>query len=599
MTDLHDDLNDDERWLRTRLEAIHTPATLSRRYQAILERGRSLSPRRWSVARSLAGAAVLAVLIGAAGAAVGIRLRGHSPAPALSAVAGPVGTPSARVDAAMAYDPANGTTVLFGGSGSAGVTGDTWVWDGEHWHEQATAAEPAPRAGASMAYDPQSRRLILFGGVALSPLPPGSCPPPMLPLDRPYLNCQELHLTDTWAWDGGRWLAEKPQHHPLNPVSATVMVTDQVRGAVVLLEYGRSSPPTSPPAAVQLYEWRGGDWTALDSTGPSPVLEQWSSLAFDRSSGNLIFFAAQGTCSPADFCAAPVPITNGRQQTSALKDSSWSSKADGPALVMRGRLVEDGGRTILLLGETTTSDQPSMWSWSQDRWAPVSAAAMPPAGPTAALAYDSARDRVIAFGGTAPLKPLHCLTEACSPHPINETWEWDGSHWELVSPGVQPTPLPTPTPAPTAELTPPPFPSVDWSSQNYPVNCGGKSTGSVAAYANPEPGANLAVVLATCRAGAGSPPVTVLVYDDSGPGGSPHLRQTLLSGEDNWLPAPNGTTVSGMDLSITVYGYSSEAVPRCCPDLHTTLTWKWSGQKYVATKTEPPHLNYQFPSPSA
>ena len=37
--------------------------------------------------------------------------------------------PAARFDPAMAYDPAAGTVVLFGGLGNRGnLFGDTWTW---------------------------------------------------------------------------------------------------------------------------------------------------------------------------------------------------------------------------------------------------------------------------------------------------------------------------------------------------------------------------------------------------------------------------------------------------------------------------------------
>lgn len=40
----------------------------------------------------------------------------------------PQASPSARANASMAYDPAAGNVVLFGGFGGNGVLGDTWTW---------------------------------------------------------------------------------------------------------------------------------------------------------------------------------------------------------------------------------------------------------------------------------------------------------------------------------------------------------------------------------------------------------------------------------------------------------------------------------------
>ena len=54
----------------------------------------------------------------------------------------PASSPPARADAAMAYDAATGTVVLFGGSGANGSFSDTWTWDGSTWTKQNPAAHP-------------------------------------------------------------------------------------------------------------------------------------------------------------------------------------------------------------------------------------------------------------------------------------------------------------------------------------------------------------------------------------------------------------------------------------------------------------------------
>jgi hypothetical protein len=76
--------------------------------------------------------------------------------------------PGPRAEAAVAYDPRRGRTVLFGGrftSHGGGVTrqGDTWEWDGRRWI-RVSAAGPSPRSGAAMAWHPELRAVVLFGG---------------------------------------------------------------------------------------------------------------------------------------------------------------------------------------------------------------------------------------------------------------------------------------------------------------------------------------------------------------------------------------------------------------------------------------------------
>src|SRR4030095_7421720 len=65
-------------------------------------------------------------------------------------VGGPA--PSARVDAAMAYDAKRDRVVLFGGN--SGGLADTWTFDGVRWEEQFPATHPGSFTGQpAMTYD--------------------------------------------------------------------------------------------------------------------------------------------------------------------------------------------------------------------------------------------------------------------------------------------------------------------------------------------------------------------------------------------------------------------------------------------------------------
>lgn len=154
------------------------------------------------------------------------------------------------------------------------------------------------------------------------------------------------------------------------------------------------------------------------------------------------------------------------------------------------------------------------------------------------------------------------------------------------------TPSTTATLPATVQLS-----AVDWSSLGYLVDCGGQTAGTAVAYPTPGPDTQLAVVFVSCVAGAGNPPSAVLVYDNTSSTDRVHLRQTLLTYQDNWMPKPGGTSVTGPNLAINVYGYSSDKVPRCCPDLDTTLTWTWNGSEYLATNRAPSHR--ELPKPGS
>jgi hypothetical protein len=80
----------------------------------------------------------------------------------------PTVSPSGRAAASMDYDPAIGRMVLFGGTAgdinNSHFVGDTWTYDGTTWSQQSPGTSPLARAGASMAYDPALGEMVLFGG---------------------------------------------------------------------------------------------------------------------------------------------------------------------------------------------------------------------------------------------------------------------------------------------------------------------------------------------------------------------------------------------------------------------------------------------------
>ena len=77
----------------------------------------------------------------------------------------PLISPSPRAWASMAYDAANGYVLLFGGWGPQGATlDDTWSFHDGEWVQLDPAASPSPRAAAPVAYDPGSSRVVMVGG---------------------------------------------------------------------------------------------------------------------------------------------------------------------------------------------------------------------------------------------------------------------------------------------------------------------------------------------------------------------------------------------------------------------------------------------------
>ncbi len=88
-------------------------------------------------------------------------------------------SPGATVGGSMAYDPADGYVVFFGGYNDAtGAKGQTWIYLHGAWSRLGGPA-PSNDYYAAMAYDPAGGYLLLFGGAN--------------------------GLNETWAFHGGGW----------------------------------------------------------------------------------------------------------------------------------------------------------------------------------------------------------------------------------------------------------------------------------------------------------------------------------------------------------------------------------------------------------
>ena len=82
----------------------------------------------------------------------------------------PATTPPALYGASMAYYNGPGTDqlLLFGGVGASGFTSGTWSWDGTNWSQLSPAQHPSARYEAAVAYDPASGQVVMFGGTGPS-----------------------------------------------------------------------------------------------------------------------------------------------------------------------------------------------------------------------------------------------------------------------------------------------------------------------------------------------------------------------------------------------------------------------------------------------
>ena len=167
----------------------------------------------------------------------------------------------------MAYGPATGTVVLFGGASTTSHTlRGTWVWNGTTWAKQAPATKPPARLLASMAGDAATGNVVLFGGSQL---------------DGPLLR-------GTWVWDGTTWTQQAPATSPPALWGAPMTYDAATRS---LVRFGGAGSH-----GLQLrgtWVWNGTAWTKR-TPATSPPARFAASMAYDAATGNVVLFGGAG-----------------------------------------------------------------------------------------------------------------------------------------------------------------------------------------------------------------------------------------------------------------------------------------------------------------
>jgi hypothetical protein len=306
----------------------------------------AIEHRRWS--RPVVGIGVVVVLSAGLGAVFGIRaVVGDGAAPS-------AGQPPARTGAAMAYDVADQSIVLFGGESRSRSLDDTWTWDGSAWTQANPATSPPALDDPQMAYDPVSHDVILIGeqeaagsngepiacavggsgsssssgstssgssGSAPGSIPPGTPIPDIAPLPsatssakggtaRAPSSCTTIVSPKeaTWLWNGTDW-SRASGSTPLIGFGSGSLATDPVAGRVVLLTSGPFAEPAiacpiaSPlhpnaqpmcpyfPVVAPAWTWNGHAWTEITSKPSTSSDLIGSSIVVDAITGKLATFS--------------------------------------------------------------------------------------------------------------------------------------------------------------------------------------------------------------------------------------------------------------------------------------------------------------------
>ena len=358
----------------------------------------------------------------------------------------------------LVYDQARGEITLVGNG--------TWRWDGDVWHRAQPAS--ATPSGVALAYDSLRARVLLLGsalwawdGLDWRPASSDHAPPDYVHATMAYDEVRDRVVMTgetlpgqvgdtTWEWDGSDWraLASPP------PCVGSAMTFDPIRHAVVMacLDSGGVSlwswtgapaawaPLSTLPArglvgrafdrgrgtlvmtiqqlgpfgelAYYVEEWDGASWTARTLT-PSPQIYRVFATLYDLRRAQLVVLTHYSVSSSifddagtlGDAPGADWTLTPVTTQRPALASAALAYDSD------RDRAVSFGG-----VGATGPTD--ATWEYDGVTWGRRTAASHPTGRSLAAAAYDADLRRVVLFGGVDAGGTRR-----------DDTWEWDGAQW--------------------------------------------------------------------------------------------------------------------------------------------------------------------------
>ncbi len=300
------------------------------------------------------------------------------------------GSPPPQWGTSLAFDPAVGGMVEFGGADFSVpfYQNSTWILINDSWHNETHGTAPSARLAAQLTYDYADGYLLLFGGCGVVQKSVANCPP---------------NLGDTWEYSDNNWTQIHSSISP-SPRQQAGLTFDAADGYVLL--FGGNNG-TSPLGDTWVY--KGGEWTELHPN-PSPPAESGGSLVFDPSTGYCILFGGTGA-NPT----GPGAVYN---TTWAFKGGQWfnltTSVSPSPRDFSRVIYDPTTGYDVLFGGENAQNlVLNDTWAYRGGTWANLTG---PFPGPQPRVGfgmdYDPGLNGLVVFGG---------LGGGGSPL-LNDTW---------------------------------------------------------------------------------------------------------------------------------------------------------------------------------
>ena len=163
--------------------------------------------------------------------------------------------------------------------------------------------------------------------------------------------------------------------------------------------------------------WNGRRWREAETQG-SPLPRSHHGAAYDGNAGKTIIFGGVET------------QFQRRNDFKCFDGFAWQDFAGSPAIPAEdGELVFDSQRNFLVLA-VSSGNALQTWEYRNGQWARKVTATNPGRRIDQGFVYDTARHRIVMFGGYGPGNQI-----------VDETWEYDGDDWVLMTPADSPPAL--------------------------------------------------------------------------------------------------------------------------------------------------------------
>ncbi len=241
-----------------------------------------------------------------------------------------------------------------------------------------------PRAASHLVYDERLRRMLLLAAP------------------------RQAQREELWTWEGKQWTFVSSAGPATRELGAATYDTRRKR----LVLHGGMGLENREDRRSDTWEWDGRRWRQMPDTSVGP--RDHHALAYDEARGKTVLYG-------------------GSQSGSALATDTWEwdgakwtqVATQGPGGRAHFGMVYDNRRKqVILFGGLDESSKKynDIWAWDGKRWHKLGEG-----GPSPryrhAMAFDRQAGVLVLYGGLGARQP---------PGALDDTWIWDGQHWQEI-----------------------------------------------------------------------------------------------------------------------------------------------------------------------